>query len=126
MFRRKRGEYESYLHELEVDQGIAYKPLVWSCFGRPHPEADVILESMAVVAARRRGLRCHSLLLRRTRAAVGVALVRRAVRMVDACLPDLAKEDESPVIGCAHVDAELVGERVAAAIDGEIDVAPSP
>ena len=54
--------------------------------GRVHPEAQKILSDMATMAARRRGLRDFRLVLRRTQAAVGVQLVRRAVAMLRACL----------------------------------------
>ena len=40
MFQRKRKDYWTYLHELEQVQGIAYRPLVWSIWGRAHPETE--------------------------------------------------------------------------------------
>ena len=87
MFDRKRRDYGAHLHELEVRQGISYCPMVWSAWGRAHPEAARILETLARQAARRRGLRDHRLLLRRVRASIGVQLMRRAVGMVRGCMP---------------------------------------
>ena len=93
MFNRKRAEYAAHLDELEAE-GIVYQPMVWFCFGCAHPEADIMLQSMVTLAARRRGLRDPGLLLRRVKSAIGVALVRRAVRMVMSCLPSLAENEE--------------------------------
>ena len=100
MYRRKRADYAAHSAELAA-QDIVYKPLVWSTFGRAHPETDTILRSLAVVAARRRGLPDHALLLRRARAAIGVQLMTRAVRMLWACIPRAAAEEEQLLHGGA-------------------------
>ena len=71
---------------------LRYKPVVMSCYGRLHPEAAVTLERIALQAGRKQGVTNHGSLLRRTRAALGVALVTRAVAMARACLPRLDKE----------------------------------
>ena len=73
MFRRKRREYGPHLHDFEVGQGVGYRPMVWSVFGRAHPEAQVMLASMAAVATQCRRLCDHRLILRRVRCAIGVA-----------------------------------------------------
>ena len=104
-------------------ESVAYRPVVWSCFGRAHPETEVMLEAMAVQAARRRGLRDHRLLLRRVRAAVGVALVRRSVRMVAACLPHLAEGEARLLLGAAREGDAPLGGREVVLVDGEADVA---
>ena len=98
MHQRKLGDYGHVLAELE-EQGVTYRPMVWSCFGRCHPEAQAILATMATRVARRRGLRGSNLVLRRVRTAIGVELVRRAVNMVRACLPQLAAEEERLMFG---------------------------
>ena len=85
MYRKKMGAYQQHLAELDAT-GVSYKPLVWSAWGRAHAETDAILESLARSAARRRGLRDHRQLLRRTKDAIGVMLVCRAVRMIRSCL----------------------------------------
>ena len=106
MYRRKRRDYGQYLDELERDRGIAYRPMVWSTWGRAHPETQKILGDMARTAARRRGLQDFRLILRRTRCAIGVQLARRAVAMLAACCPHtretdvllgLGQSDEAPV-----------------------------
>ena len=50
-------------------------------------------------AQRRRGLRCHRPLLRRTLAAIGVALWRRLAVMQAACLPSLGPEESQLPFG---------------------------
>ena len=71
---------------------VRYVPMVMSCYGRLHPETDVTLERIALQAGRRQGASNWNALLRRTRAAVGVAVVTRAVAMARACLPKLSEE----------------------------------
>ena len=102
MYRRKRRAYAPHLRELEEEQDVAYRPMVWSAYGRAHPETEAMLTSMAVLAARRRGLRDHRPILRRVRCAIGVALVRRAVQMVHACIPHLDAEEERPLFSSAE------------------------
>ena len=83
---RKRRKYAKYLPALEAE-GVVYKPMVWSCWGREHPDTTAALTSLARQAARRRGLGTHKELLRQTRARVGAALARRTSAMLRACLP---------------------------------------
>ena len=104
MWRSKHRKYDAYHDELE-EQGISYAPLVLSAFGRAHPEAESVLHTLAVRAARRRGLRDHRLILRRARVAIGVAIWRRAAAMVHACLPKLAAEEEALLFGCDPANA---------------------
>lgn len=93
MFDKKVRNYGPHLAELTAAD-VVYKPLVWSAFGREHPETSIVMETLARQAARRCGLRDHRLLLRRARAAVGAHLARRAVRMARACLNEGDAEDE--------------------------------
>ena len=83
---RKRGVYARHLSALEAE-GVQYRPLVWSCWGREHPDTTAVLTQLARQAARRHGMLCFSPLLRRVRARVGAALARRAAAMLRACLP---------------------------------------
>ena len=68
-------------------------PLTFSCYGRLHPQTEVALDTIARVAARRRGLGNHRLLLRRARGRIGVAIWRRAAAMIRSCLPQPADEE---------------------------------
>ena len=86
MRRRKRATYAKHLPALEAE-GVEYRPLTWSCWGREHPDTTAALTALARRAARRRGLPSHAALLQRTRAQVGAALARRLAAMLRACLP---------------------------------------
>jgi hypothetical protein len=85
MRKRKVSKYEPYRAELE-DAHVVYRPLIWSCYGREHPDTSAVLHALCRRAARRQGLADHLPLLARVRAAVGIALARRSARMVHACL----------------------------------------
>ena len=105
MFARKLREYGSWLGEME-SEGVTYRPMVWSAFGREHPEISAMLEAMAVQAARRRGLRDHRVILRRARCAIGVRLATRAARMILCCAPGLAEEEVAALFGSGAGTAE--------------------
>ena len=94
MYNRKRNDYKHVLDELENQEKILYRPLVWSMWGREHPETTFALTSMARADARKHGLASHLPVLRRVRSAIGVQLMRRAVRMLHACLPRETVVDE--------------------------------
>ena len=126
MYNKKRADYAAYLPELEVRVGIAYRPMVWSASGRTHPEAEAMLRSMATLAARRRGLLDHRLILRRVRAAIGVALVRRAVRMASACTPNLDGGEVHALLGAMHEGAPWPALRAVAVVDGDVDALAEP
>ena len=115
MFRRKCQDYSQFEAELLL-QGIVYRPMVFSAFGRAHPETQLILETLAVQAARRRGLQDHKLILRRTYAAIGVEIARRGARMVSACLPHLAEHEVSLLLGETSSHAVSFPERRAVAL----------
>ena len=87
MHRTKLNRYANYTHELE-QENIKYEPMVWSAYGRPHPNAKLILQKLAKKAARRRGMINFKPLYRRTAAKITVEIWRRAARMVMACLPN--------------------------------------
>ena len=94
--RKKRDKYASVLEELR-EEGIEYKPLAWSCWGRPDGDSVEAVGAMAAAAARRRGLGDPRHLARRTAAQIGAQIWRRAACMVTACLPD------TPVCDLAEV-----------------------
>ena len=83
---RKLGDYEHVIPELS-DEGVHYKPLAWTCWGRPHTDAKAAVRSMSLAAARRQGDVDADDLERRARGAIGVQVWRRAAQMVAACLP---------------------------------------
>lgn len=86
MRARKRAAYARHLPALQAD-GVEYRPLVWSCWGREHPDTTAVLSQLARQAARRRGMASSASLLHRARAQIGAAIARRAAGMLRACLP---------------------------------------
>jgi hypothetical protein len=118
MYRRKLHNYRGILPELQA-RGIRYLPMVWSSYGRAHPEAENTLQLLARTAARRRGLRDWRCLLARTRRSVAVQLQRRLVAQLHACLhADLGScEDEMwEAEGRSPRDREPADEEAAADI----------
>ena len=61
----KHARYASHSAELER-ANVRYEPIVWSCFGRPHPQTLVLMKALAKRAARRRGLSDPQQLVRRS------------------------------------------------------------
>ena len=104
MWQKKRDRYQEHLDEMR-QRGIVYVPMVVSCYGRLHPETAVVMERLALQAARRLGVADHRPLLRRSRAALGVAVCRRAVAMARACLPKLTPESLQLMFGEEPEDA---------------------
>ena len=85
MFQRKVEERTDQHAELEA-QNIEYRPLVWTCFGRPHHAVSSVLDCIAKRVARRRGCNASSV-LRKLQCGISVCLARRAARMSLACWP---------------------------------------
>ena len=98
MVRRKLGTYAAHWAEL-TRRGVRYIPFALSCFGRLHPEASVTIRRLAAAAARRQGAVSAQVLDRRARCWISVAIVRRAVAMVRACLPPLPAEQAAVLLG---------------------------
>ena len=98
MFQRKLDKYRPHFASLSA-QEVRYMPLTFSCYGRLHPQTETALDTIARVAARRRGLGDHRLLLRRAKARIGVAIWRRAAAMVRSCLPQLTSEETGLLLG---------------------------
>ena len=101
MHADKLREYRDVLQEL-ADEGIRYRPLVWSCWGRPHCDASAAVHSMAAAAARRRGLGDARALASRVSGLVGVHIWRRAAAMVATCVPAAASSDLGGVLAVAR------------------------
>ena len=81
----KIRKYGRYFHELSAS-GIQYKPIIWSTWGRPHPSATAVLQSLAARASRRRGMTSGRDLLRSVCTSISLALQRRAARKAIACI----------------------------------------
>ena len=85
--------------------GIEYRPIVFSCFGRPHADAKQLIRSMAKRLARRRSSEA-AVEERRLAGRLGLQIWRRAARMVRRCLP--ASADDVPEQSQATFDYEVL------------------
>ena len=93
---RKLNDYGSHLDSMAT-HNIVYRPVTWSAFGRAHPATTLAIRTMARTAARRRGLASAQQLQKRTEAAIGVEIWRRAANMVFACWPRQGGDEEDEV-----------------------------
>ena len=84
MVNTKRNNYAVYEDELRAE-GIQYLPVVWSAYGRPHPDASRVLLTLARYAARRRGEASFRGLARRWACKITAAIWRRGANMVLSC-----------------------------------------
>jgi hypothetical protein len=81
---KKLAKYARILPELER-QGIAYKPMIFSAWGRPHSEASVLIRRLAERAARRRGMTSGKAIYDDTCAKIGLELQARLAAMISKC-----------------------------------------
>ena len=99
MRTRKLARIAPYERELETG-GVDYRPITFSCFGRPHPDSMRVIQSFARRLARRRGTEAH-VEERRLSARLGLEIWRRAARMIRQCLPgspEEAAEEGQPAV----------------------------
>ena len=68
-----RGTYRRHIAAMQA-QGVTYRPIVWTAWGRAHPDAISTLRSLAIKAARRRGLVSAGQLLAATRLEIALEL----------------------------------------------------
>ena len=94
----KKVFYAPFFAELRSG-GITYMPVIWSAYGRPHPDAVRVLSAIARATARRRGSHDFRVLAQRLAARVASALWRRAANMVLACWPAPAGGGSHYVVG---------------------------
>ena len=91
-FRRKLRHYRDAIPEL-AEAGIAFRPLVWTADGRPHPAATRTLCYAAGQAAQRGGEGGSAQLLRRWKYEVQINIMRRRAAMSRAVLPEMSARD---------------------------------
>ena len=85
-FKRKLVHYQHVIPELQA-AGIAFRPLIWTADGRPHPATTRTLKYAAEAAARKRGGVAVPGLLARWKHEITIAIIRRRVAMLRAVLP---------------------------------------
>ena len=90
MRQRKLAHMRPFTRELEAG-GVEYKPVTFSCLGRPHPDAVKLMQAFGRQLARRKGTEAH-IEHRNLAARIGVVVWRRAARMLRSCLPGTADD----------------------------------
>jgi hypothetical protein len=94
MWERKVEEREPVRAELEQN-GIVYRPFVFTTFGRPHPATCELIRWIAKRGARRRGWAVTAL-ERQFRSSLGAVLACRMARMSLASWPSSAADVAGP------------------------------
>ena len=87
---RKVDRLAPYARELDA-AGVDHRPIAFTCFGRPHPQAKQLVSSLARRVARRKGTEAH-VEERRIWCRISTEIWRRAARMIRRCLPSHAQE----------------------------------
>ena len=78
---------------------IHYLPVVWSAYGRPHPDASKVLVTLARAVARRRGLGNFRGLARQWAARITTEVWRRGANKILVCWPAPAVGGATGVVG---------------------------
>ena len=112
----KRRTYSAHDDELRR-AGITYVPVVWSAYGRPHPDAIRTIISISRNTARRRGNTNYRGLARGLSARIALEIWRRAANMVLRCWPTQ--------VGGSRVCPGVSGSTVALAAAGAAVVGTS-
>jgi hypothetical protein len=108
--------YAMQFDELSM-QGVRYRPLAMSCYGRLHPETARVLVDVCQKAVRRHGFAEHLPILQRLQQVIGARLQVRLATMARSCLPRLSR-DELQVLLCGVGLADRAGEDDVASGDG--------
>ena len=96
---RKLSNFRNEIPDLR-DQGIHYRPLVWTADGRPHPTVARTLQYAADIASSRNGQQMSAKSLqRRWKHEIQIALLRRRAAMTRAVLPNPSARAEWPFAG---------------------------
>ena len=99
-FEGKINKYRRIISELNR-AGIAFRPLVWSSEGRPHPAVRRTMSYASGIASRKL-FSSASAIRKRWEHEIAVAIQRRRAAMVRACLPSVRARHVW--IGTGHVD----------------------
>ena len=86
MHDRKYERMRPFADELEAG-AIVYRPFAISCWGRLHPHATQMLQTLAKRMARRDGTASQRSIFSRLQARITTEIMRRAARMLLRCLP---------------------------------------
>ena len=109
-FRGKLRKYARILEELR-QAGIAFRPMIWTSDGVPHPAVVRSLQVAADKASRRMGADAKSGLLKRWKHEITIAILRRRAAMVRECLPRLGARELRILEGPSPVQMEAPSGR---------------
>ncbi len=87
-YRRKVTRYSQIIPQLRR-AGITFQPMVWSAEGRPHPATTRVLECTVQMVGRKLGQDSVAAFRRKWRHEIGIAIQRRKVAMIRACVPEV-------------------------------------
>ena len=82
----KLEHYGPHLATL-LRQNISYSPIVWSAYGRPHPDTLAVLRSLSKSIARKRNIASAEVVFHRLHSSITLEIWRRSARQVRACWP---------------------------------------
>ena len=103
-FRRKLRRYRREIRELNA-ANIAFRPLVWTADGRPHPAATRTLRYAADIAITRSSDESSAAaLVSRWKHEIQIAILRRRAAMARAVLPKATVEEAWLLTGRAQRD----------------------
>ena len=85
----KLQHYGPHLDSL-LRQNISYCPVVWSAYGRPHPDTLAVLRSLSKSIARKRNVASAEVVFHRLHSSITLEIWRRTARQVRACWPTTA------------------------------------
>ena len=68
-------------------QNISYTPIVWSAYGRPHPDTLTVLRSLSKSIARKRNIASADVVFRRLHSSITLEIWRRSARQIRTCWP---------------------------------------
>ena len=82
----KLQHYGPHLATL-LRQNISYSSVVWSAYGRPHPDTLAVLRSLSKSIARKRNIASAEVVFHRLHSSITLEIWRRSARQVRACWP---------------------------------------
>ena len=92
-FQRKLRRYRQEIQKLAA-AGVAFRPLVWTADGRPHPAATRTLRYAAEIAVTRNGQQASAgALVSRWQHEIQIAILRRRGAMARAVLPKASAQE---------------------------------
>ena len=106
-FKRKLRHYRKVIPELNR-LGIAFRPLVWTADGRPHPAVTRTLRFAAEQAASRSGGTKATELRERWKHEIMVAILRRRAAMARSVMPEITRRQEWLRSGFADAEPDSI------------------